>query len=182
MLERPVHIGLSPDTANDDVLLSLEMLCQPWLWQKGERICQIEQWFKNYFNTNFAISFNSGRSALLAILTCLQLPAGSQGLTQAFTCVAVPNSIIWAGLRPIFVDIDKSLNINVADAQKKITAKTKVLILQHTFGIPANIEKIADFCRKNKLIMIEDCAHALGASYQAKQLGTFGDAAFFSFG
>lgn len=182
MFERPIHIGLSPNVGVDDFIISLKLLFKPWLWKKGGKVDKVENWFKEYFRVPSAISFNAGRSALLAILEALELPSESEVLLQAFTCVAVPNSVIWAKLKPVYADIDDSLNIDVADAEKKITAKTKVLIVQHTFGIPADMEKIVEFCKKHRLILIEDCAHSLGATCRGKLLGTFGEAAFFSFG
>jgi dTDP-4-amino-4,6-dideoxygalactose transaminase len=115
-------------------------------------------------------------------LSALDLEKNSEVLIQAFTCVAVPNSIVWSGLQPVYVDIDTTLNIDTLDAKQKLTKKTRVLIVQHTFGIPADMDKIVAFCKTHDLILIEDCAHALGATYNGKLVGTFGDAAFFSFG
>ena len=66
--------------------------------------------------------------------------------------------------------------------RKKITPKTKAIIVQHTFGIPANMNQLVVFAKKHGLYLIEDCAHSLGATYQGKKVGSFGDAAFFSFG
>lgn len=182
IFRRPLVIGLSPNLTVQDVLTSIKLHFQPWKWQKGTAISEVESWFKSYFQVETAISFNAGRSALLAILKALELPKGSEVLLQAFTCVAVPNSVRWAGFTPIFVDIDETLNLDVEDAENKVTPQTRVLIVQHTFGIPANLTKISTFCSKHQLILIEDCAHALGAIYKGKLVGTYGDVAFFSFG
>ena len=101
---------------------------------------------------------------------------------QAFTCNAVPNPVLWAGLKPVYVDCDeKTFNIDKEDLKKKITPRSRVLIVQHTFGLPADMDAISEICRKNNLILIEDCAHSLGAEYKNKKVGTFGKAAFFSF-
>ncbi len=182
MINLPVAIGLSPNTGRDDYVRAFKTLIQPWKWKQGESIQEVEDWFKNYFSARSAVAFNAGRSGLLAILTAFGIGSDDEVLVQAFTCVAVPNSVLWAGAQPVFVDIDASLNIEIADAQKKITPHTKALIVQHTFGIPADMEKIVSFCKKHKIVLIEDCAHALGARYKGKLVGTFGDAAFFSFG
>lgn len=179
---RPIAIGLSPNTEADDYSHGLKMLLRPKEWQKGEWTQKVEQWFLNFFQVSHTVSFNAGRSALLAILKSLELAPASEVLLQAYTCVAVPNSVIWAGLRPVYVDIDESLNIDIADASQKITPKSRVLIVQHTFGMPADMDKISKFCKKHNLILIEDCAHALGATYKGKLVGSFGTAAFFSFG
>lgn len=182
MLMRPIVIGLSPNTQKQDYKVALKVLLRPRSWQKGGAVAQVEEWFKNYFRVSYAVTFNAGRSALLAALTSLELPNGSEVLLQAFTCVAVPNSILWSGLQPVYVDIDRTLNFDVADAEEKITPKTRALVVQHTFGIPADMERIVSFCKQHGLVLIEDCAHALAATYKGKPVGTFGDVAIFSFG
>ncbi|MBU3964607.1 aminotransferase class I/II-fold pyridoxal phosphate-dependent enzyme [Patescibacteria group bacterium] len=155
----------------------------PWKWKKGREIKKLEEKFRNYLAVNNAFSFNSGRSAFMAILKSLELEKGSEILVQAFTCNAAVNPIIWSGLKPAFVDIQKeSLNIDPADLERKITSNSKAVLVQHTFGFPAKIDKILEICEKHNLILIEDCAHSLGAEYRNRKVGTFGKAAFFSFG
>lgn len=178
----PIAISLSPNTEIDDVWRALRVMFSPWQWREGRSIAEIESWFCRYLSVSQVVSFNSGRSALLAILTAFGIGVGDEVLLQAFTCVAVPNSIRWAGATPIYVDIDDSYNIDPTLLEKKITKQTKAIIIQHTFGIPAQMEEIIAIARKYKLLVIEDCAHALGAMYKGKKVGTLGDAAFFSFG
>ena len=103
-------------------------------------------------------------------------------LLQAFTCNAVPNPVLWAGLKPVYVDCrEDDFNIDPADLEKKITPRSRVVIVQHTFGLPADMDTIIEICNRRNLILIEDCAHALGAKYKGKLVGTFGRASFFSF-
>lgn len=182
IFRRAVHIGLSPNISFVDTWTAFQTLVQPWKWSSDEAIRNVEDWFKKYFSTETAASFDAGRSALRAILDCLELPAGSEVLTQALTCVAVPNSIMGAKLVPVYVDVDENFNIDIADAKNKLSSLTKVLIVQHTFGMPGSLDKISSFCKKNNLILLENCAHAFGATYKGKKIGTFGEAAFFSFG
>lgn len=128
----------------------------------------------------------------MAILNSLQkqensspeaLVRGDEILLQAFTCNAAVNPVIWSGLKPVFVDIKEgTLNIDPEDLERKITPKAKAVLVQHTFGLAADLEKIRKICQKYNLILIEDCAHALSASYKGQKLGSFGRAAFFSFG
>lgn len=177
-----IAIGLSPNTQRDDVFLALATLLMPWRWTRGSAIKSLEDWFKRYFHCQFAIAFDSGRSCEYAILKALEVGSGDEVLIQAFTCVAVPNSILWNGARPIFIDIDDTGNFDILDLERKITPKSKAIIVQHTFGIAADIEVIAQMAKKHKLALIEDCAHALGATFKEKKIGTFGDFAFFSFG
>ncbi len=165
-----------------DVFLALKLLFLPFLYLKGKGVLQLEQWFRYTYKVSFAVAFNSGRSSLSVILKVLNVGKGDEVLLQAFTCVAVPNAVIWQGAKPRYVDIDNSFTMDVLDMEKKITHKTKAIIVQHTFGIPAKMEKIIAIAKKRKIIVIEDCAHGIDYTYQNKKIGTFGDLAFFSFG
>jgi len=195
---KPISISLSPNTEKDDVRLAFKLKFQPWKWETGKEIEELENEFKNYLGVKYAISFNSGRSALMAILNSLGLEKGSEVLLQAFTCNAAANPIIWAGLKPVYVDCnEKTFNIDIEDLKRKITPKSKAVMVQHTFGLPAEMDEILEICqegeedkssssplaeaRGNNLILIEDCAHSLGATYGGKKVGTFGKVAFFSF-
>lgn len=179
---KPISISLSPNTEKDDIWLAFKLIFQIWRWKKGKAIQELEAQFKNYLGVKYVFSFNSGRSSLLAILKSLNLNPESEVLLQAFTCNAAINPVLWANLKPIYVDCDeKTFNINIDDLQKKITPKSKVLMVQHTFGLPAEMDKIQEIIKENNLILIEDCAHALGAEFYNQKIGTFGKAAFFSF-
>src|SRR5581483_6767724 len=161
-----IAISLSPNSQKDDVFLALTILVSPWRWFRGSAIKAIEDWFKRYFATQFAIAFDSGRSGEFAILSALNLHEGDEVIIQAFTCVAVPNSVLWTGAKAIYADIDETGNLDPKDLEKKITKKTKAVIIQHTFGIAANMDAIQKVLKGKKIILIEDCAHALGASYK----------------
>ncbi|KKS45572.1 MAG: Pleiotropic regulatory protein [Candidatus Gottesmanbacteria bacterium GW2011_GWA2_42_18] len=176
LFDRPLTISLSPNLEKDDILLALSVLLNLRHWQHGNHIKQAENWFKEYFKTKEVFSFNSGRSALYFILKAFGIEKDDEVIIQAFTCVAVPEPLIWLGAKPIYADIDQSLNIDPGLLEKLITPKTRVIIVQHTFGVPANINAIKKITRKYNLRLIEDCCHALGAEYENKKTGTFGDA------
>jgi len=200
---KPISISLSPNTEKDDVLLAFKLLFQPWRWKKernenSSRCIELEEEFKKYLSVKYAIAFNSGRSALMAILNSLGLNQDDEILLQAFTCNAAANPIIWSGLKPVYVDCDeRTFNIDIEDLKRKITPKSRAVMVQHTFGLAVNLDEILEICRQgeedksssspfaaareNNLILIEDCAHSLGAEYKGRKVGTFGRAAFFSF-
>jgi len=185
---KPLSISLSPNTEKDDTRLAFGLKFQPWRWKSGEEIEQLEKEFKNYLGVKYAISFNSGRSSLMAILSSLGLKKGSEVLLQAFTCNAVPNPVLWSNLMPIYVDCNENgYNIDAADLRRKITLRRgsgqgpKAVIVQHTFGLPAEMDEIVKICHENNLILIEDCAHSLGAGYKGRKVGTLGRVSFFSF-
>ena len=174
---------MSPNTEKDDILLALKLLFQPWRWKTRENnSLLIEKEFKEYLKIKYTFSFNSGRSALMAILNSLGLEDNDEVLLQAFTCNTAVNPIIGAGFKPVFVDIDDTLNLDLEDLKRKITSRSKAVMVQHNFGWPAKIEEISKIAKENNLFLIEDCAHSLGANYKGKLCGTFGEAAFFSLG
>lgn len=179
---RPIAISLSPNIENKDVLLALKLLFSPWLYNHGDYVKKLERWFCKYFGVSFAVSFASGRTAFLAILKSLTIGKGDEVIIQSFTCSAVPDAIIETGAIPIYVDINNSLTIDPFDLKNKITKKTKAIVLQHTFGIPSEIDKILKIAKKNNIAVIDDCAHTIGGTYNGKNLGSFGIAGFFSFG
>jgi len=125
----------------------------------------------------------NGRTALELILASLPAQPGNEVIIQTFTCVAAVNPILWAGLKPIFADIDAAnLSLSLESVKSHITARTKAIIVQHSFGIPGHIEQIVELAHAHGIIVIEDCAHALGTPQVGQKLGTYGDAAILSFG
>jgi len=181
---KPIFISLSPNFEKDDLKLAFYLLLKPWQWRQfNQKEKELKEKIKNFLGLEKVFLFNSGRAGWLAILTALNLEKESEILIQGFTCNAVVNPIIWLGLKPVFVDIEeKTLNMDPEDLKKKITPKSKVVLVQHTFGKPADLETIVKICEKHNLFLIEDCAHCLGTYFQGRLVGTFGKAAFFSFG
>lgn len=183
---KPISISLSPNVEKKDVFLALKLLFQPWKWKKGKAIQELENKFKKYLGVKYAFSFNSGRSSFYAILKALNLKRENDVLLQVFTCNAVPNPILWVDLNPIYIDCANNFNIDIEQLKQKIHSNIFkniriVLVVQHTFGLPANMDEVLQIAEENNLIVIEDCAHALGAEWNGRKVGTFGKAAFFSF-
>lgn len=181
---QPISTSLSPNTEKDDVRLALELIFQPWRWRKGNENGphSVEEEFRRYLGVQYAFAFNSGRAALMAILEAMDIEEGDEVLLQAFTCNAAVNPILNRRAKPVFVDIDETINMDPEDLRRKITSRSRAVMIQHTFGWPARIDEILKIAKKHKLLLIEDCAHSLGAKYSGKFCGTFGNAAFFSFG
>lgn len=181
---KPISISLSPNVEKDDLWLALKLIFQPWKWKKRKAIKKIEEEFKKYLGVKYAVSFNSGRSCLFAILKALNLSEGSEVLLQAFTCNAAVNPILWQKLKPVYADCNENdFNIDINHLKNKISLNpgAKIFMVQHTFGLPANMDEVLAIVRQNGLILIEDCAHALGAEWKGQKVGTFGKAGFFSF-
>lgn len=126
--------------------------------------------------------FYRGRVAQAVILKALGIGSGDQVAIQAFTCLAVPEGVYAAGAEPLYIDIeDNAYNMSPDALAKRITPKTKAIIVQHTYGIPAQIDRILDISNERGIPVIEDCCHTLSGVCQGKKLGTFGVASFYSF-
>lgn len=174
--------SLSPNVERDDLRLTMSLLWQPWKWKKGHAADDLEHAIGQFFHAQ-AVTFESGRTALTAAIQALNLPDGSGIILQAFTCVAVPNSIRWANCVPVYADIDPTtFTIETTNLEKCITPNVRAILIQHTFGIPANLDTLLELARKHKLFVIEDCAHSFGSRWNGQLLGTFGDVSIFSFG
>jgi len=130
-----------------------------------------------------AFLFASGREALLAALRTPLFAPGDEIIVQAYTCVVVPNAIKAAGLVPVYVDVNReTLNLDPWDLERRITPKTRAVICQHTFGIPADTEQLRLFCDERNLLLIEDCAHVLPDAAGPSAVGATGDLLLLSFG
>ena len=154
----------------------------------GPKTRQVEAYFKDHIVKTNSLMVNSGSSANLLIFQCLinpmvkKLKPGDEVLIPAICWSTSLWPIIQSGLKVKFVDIDLStLNIDLNDLIKKITKRTKALMLVHALGNCADMTKLINICKKNKIILIEDTCEALGSTYKNKPLGTFGDFSSFSF-
>lgn len=125
----------------------------------------------------------SGRASLLALLRALQIGPGQEVLVPAFTCRSVTNAVRYAGAQVRFADIEtEGFGLDAQAVRQALTPATRALLLQHSFGLVGrDFEALLQLARERGLLVIEDCAHATGARWQGRPLGTFGDGAVFSF-
>jgi len=125
--------------------------------------------------------FAKGRVALFAMLRALDLRPGDEVIVPAFTCVAVPNAILYAGARPVYVDIDpRTYTIDPAAANAAITPRTRVILAQNTFGLSADIEALQTIGGPHGIKVIDDCTHGLGGRYGGRPNGFSAELSFFS--
>lgn len=164
-----------------ECLVALRELFSIDVNKKFDVIQNYENNFASVTGTDYAFSFGAGRMALYAILEALEIKKGDQIIIPAFTCVVVPNAILYHGAKPVYVDIEPEMfNIDVSKIESCITRKTKALYAQHTFGLPCNIKKIREIANRHKLFVIEDGSHALGSLVNGVPVGSLSDVAFFS--
>ena len=131
----------------------------------------------------YCFGVNQARAGFAIILKALGFSSGDEIILSAYNFHIMPEIIVKMGLKPVFVDIEESsFTLDPVLIENKISVKTKAILVTHMFGHSAEIDKIAEISRKYNLILIEDCAHALGTTYKGKSVGTWADVSLFSFG
>lgn len=148
-----------------------------------DRAQLFEDVFAKYIGVRNAICVPSGRMGLFLIFKSLCLKERSQVILPAFTYWAVPSTVSFLNLEPVFVDIDpKTCNLDVSQIEKNITKFTKAILPTHLYGLPCQMDEILAIAKKYNLLVIEDCVQACGAEYKGKKVGSLGEASYFSFG
>ena len=164
-----------------DINAVVQVLKSPLITQ-GPRIEQFEKRLAAYVGTRFAVAFSSGTAALHGAYFAASLKAGDELITSPLTFAATANAALYCGGKPLFADIDENTgNIDPQNVLKKITAQTKIIVGVDYAGVPAPLHELKKIAQKHKLIFIEDAAHALGATYNEKKIGSIADMTMFSF-
>jgi dTDP-4-amino-4,6-dideoxygalactose transaminase len=149
---------------------------------EGPHVTAFEAAFSRRVEDRSAISTSYGRMAFYYLLKAFAFPAGSEIVFPALTFWVVPEIARVLGLTPVFADVDpETFNLTPASFKRAITAKTVAVVPTHLWGLPCDMDKIAGIASRHGIVVIEDCAHALGARFRGRPVGTLGDAAFFSF-
>ena len=170
------------ENIKDEIKMPMEKVMSSGGFIMGEDVKLFEQEFADYCGVKHGVGVNSGTDALfLASLAC-GIGKGDEVIVMPYTYIATTLAISMTGARPVFVDIDeKTYNIDVSKIKKAITKKTKAILPVHLYGHPVDIDHLMEIAKKHDLKVIEDCAQAHGALYKNKKIGSFGDAACFSF-
>ncbi len=147
-----------------------------------EELPQFEKEWQAYTKAPFVKAHMNGSSALTSMYFALDLPPGSEIMVPSYTFFATCLAMRFFQCVPIFIDIDpKTATFDLADAKRKLTPKTKAVVVMHSWGLPCEMDKIAEWCQQKGLILLEDAAHAHGASMQGKMMGTWGVMGIYSF-
>lgn len=148
----------------------------------GPNTKALEQELADYIGCKYTVGLNSGTDALHLALRALDIGAGDEVITVAFTFVATTEAIGVVGATPVFVDIDKdTFNLDPSKLEAAITPRTKAIIPVHLYGQPCDMDPIMEIAKRHNLHVIEDCCQAIGAKYKGQMVGTFGDFGCLSF-
>lgn len=166
----------------DDIEIAERLLAERSRWDDHDVVIDYQRRFAEWNGTRHAFAFMSGREALSACLEALQLVPGDEVIVPAYTCVVVVNALRYAGINPVFVDIElDTYGADHADVARKITPRTRAILIQHAYGLVSrDCLPIMELARDNDIKIIEDCAHAAGAMLDGEKVGNLGDISFFS--
>jgi perosamine synthetase len=152
-----------------------------WVSQAG-KVKEFENAINNYIGSKYSIAVTNCTSALYLSLLVSGIKEKDEVICPSYSFIATSNSILFTGATPIFADVDFTTgNINLNEIKKKLSKKTKGVILVHQIGMPGDLFEIKKFCKDNALFLIEDAACALGSIYQDHKIGYDSDLACFSF-
>jgi len=151
-------------------------------WAVGSKVEEFEEAIHEYVGMRYAVTFNSGTSALHALLLAYKIGPGDEVIVPSFTFIATANATLFAGAKPVFADIEEeTLGLDPESVNEKITEKTKAIITVHYGGCPSRVRELREVADDHKILLIEDAAEALGAKVEGLKVGTFGDSSMFSF-
>lgn len=182
MMNNFLYPVYSPSLNGNEKKYVNECLDSTWISSKGKFINKFETEFAQFINVDYAASVCNGTVALHLALLALGISAEDEVIVPTLTYIASVNAISYSGAKPIFVDsLSDSWQIDPEDVKKKITNKTKAIMVVHLYGHPCDMDQLSKIAKENNLFLIEDCAEAIGSKYKNKHVGSFGDISTFSF-
>ncbi len=158
-----------------------ECLRSGWI-TTGPRVERFERMLSGYLGAPQVIALSSATAGLHLALRALELRPGDEVITTPLTFVATVNTIVEAGATPVFVDVDAGTrNLDVAQVARVVSDRTRAVVPVHFAGLPVDLDPLYDLAARRGLRVIEDAAHAIGAAYGGRRIGSFGDTQVFSF-
>ena len=148
----------------------------------GPQVEEFEHRFARFVGTKYALGIASGSDGLLLSLMAKGIQGGNEVITTPFTFIATAMAIVRLGAKPVFADIEPdTFNIDPVEIERRITKKTRAIIVVHLYGNPCRMDEIQRIAKRHQLFLIEDCAQACGATFQNQKVGSFGNVGAFSF-
>jgi perosamine synthetase len=179
MYKYPVY---KPSLAGNEKKYVNDCLDSTWISSKGSYIKAFEEAFSSFIQSDYATGVCNGTVAIHLALMALGIGHGDEVIVPTFTYIASANPIVQVGAKPVFVDSQQgSWQMCPQDILKKLTPKTRAIMVVHLYGHPCDMDAIMKIAEEHQLFVIEDCAEAIGSRYKGEHVGTFGDVATFSF-
>lgn len=178
-IKYPVY---QPSLTGNEKKYVMDCMDTTWISSKGEYLKKFETKFAEFIGIKYATGVSNGTVAIHLALVALGIGEGDEVIVPTFTYIASANPIAQVGAIPVFCDSDRETwQMSPEDIEAKITPKTKAIMVAHLYGHPCDMEKIMKVAQKHNLLVIEDCAEAIGSKFNGKCVGSFGDIACFSF-
>jgi perosamine synthetase len=170
-----------PYLDKEDAQNAYDTILTGWVTQ-GPRVQEFEEKFANYVGSKYAVALSNCTTALHLAMIVAGVTADDEVICPSMSYVATANSIRYVGAKVVFAEVNPTTyNIDVDDVRKKITSKTKAILIVHQIGMPADIDAFKDLCNEKNLVLIEDAACAAGSSYKGNKIGSHADLVCFSF-
>ena len=175
-----IDLGIQHQPIKDEILQNIGNLLDSGQFVMGNELSRFEESFSKLCGTKYAVGVANGTDALFISMKVLGIGRGDEVITAPNSYLASASSIGLAGATPVFADVRGDFNIDPAEILKAITPKTKAIIPVHLTGRPAQMDVILEIAKAHNLFVIEDCAQAVGATYQGQPVGSFGHTGSFS--
>ncbi|QHT68838.1 DegT/DnrJ/EryC1/StrS family aminotransferase [Rhodocytophaga rosea] len=170
-----------PYLTQDEAQATYDTILTGWITQ-GPKVQEFEEKFAAYTGAKYAIALSNCTTALHLSMIVSGIGPGDEVICPSMSYIATANAIRYVGAKPVFAEVDPcTYNIDLADVEKKITPKTKAILVVHQIGMPADINAFKKLCNTHNLKLIEDAACAVGSSYKGEKIGTHSDLVCFSF-
>ena len=170
-----------PYLTEEDAQAAYDTILTGWITQ-GPKVQEFEEKFAAYTGAHYAVAVSNCTTALHLAMIVAGVGPGDEVICPSMSYIATANAITYVGATPVFAEVDPlTLNLDPADAEKKISAKTKAILIVHQIGMPADIDAFQQLCEKHGLKLIEDAACAAGSAYKGKKIGAHSELVCFSF-
>lgn len=167
---------------DDDIELVSEVIRSGMNWATGPKVNELESCVADYVGTKYAVTLNSGTSALHAQLLAHGIGKGDEVIVPSFTFIATANCPFFVGAKPIFADVERAFyGLDPESVKECITKKTKVIMPVHVGGYACRVKEMREIADDHEILLLEDAAESLGAKVGDRLVGTFGDSSMFSF-
>ncbi|MFL2580174.1 MAG: DegT/DnrJ/EryC1/StrS family aminotransferase [Parvicellaceae bacterium] len=177
MKKIPIAIPL---LGNEEADAAHRTILSGWVTQ-GPRVAEFEENFANYVGAKYAVAVSNCTTALHLSMIVAGIKKGDEVICPSMSYIATANCITYVGAKPVFAEVNEDYNLDINDVEKKITSKTKAILLVHQMGMPADIDTFQKLCKDKGLILIEDAACAIGSEYKGRKIGFHSDLVCFSF-
>ncbi|MDZ4715812.1 MAG: DegT/DnrJ/EryC1/StrS family aminotransferase [Cytophagales bacterium] len=170
-----------PYITKDEAQAAYDTILTGWITQ-GPRVAEFEEKFARYTGSRYAVAVSNCTTGLHLAMIMAGVGPGDEVICPSMSYIATANSIMYVDAIPVFAEVDPvTYNLDVADVEKRISSKTKAILLVHQIGLPGDIDAFKTLCKKHNLRLIEDAACAVGSAYHGRKIGSHSDLVCFSF-